>query len=73
MPAADKVDQLKAVSFGQRGFGPTSTWNDFAIMFDGDAIGLQPQLTDEILKAGRLGERGKAAGLAIQDNRKRHI
>jgi hypothetical protein len=48
--AADEVNNFQAVAFVELSFGPTIPRHDFAIEFNGDAVGLH---------AKRFHERGK--------------
>src|SRR5947209_5926516 len=56
MSAADEVHDLELVAFAESGFSPFGALNDRAIEFDGDAIGLHAQRTDELSKGEGLVE-----------------
>ena len=45
--AADEVDDFEFVAIGELGFGPAVAANEFAIQFDGDAIGFHAELCNK--------------------------
>jgi hypothetical protein len=56
LPAADEVDDLQAVPFGQAGLCPLIAGNDAAIQFYGYAIGFHSQMVDKTSERERSAE-----------------
>ena len=56
--AADEVDDLDAVAFAERRALPVGAAEDFAVEFDGEALGFERELFDETFdgqpSAGRV-------------------
>jgi hypothetical protein len=48
-----ELDDLKPVSFGERGFYPAITWDDIAVQLNRDAVVLHPQLVYKLGKVCR--------------------
>ena len=67
------MDDLKFVAFRQWRLRPLIARSDRSIVFDGDTIELEPELTNQVFQAGRFGQRREDAGLTIQDNGERHV
>jgi hypothetical protein len=64
---ADEVDDFEVVSVFEDGLGPTVTGGDFAVEFDGDAVGLHIEGFDE-KREGELGGGGgfcEGAGVSV--------
>ena len=46
--APDKMDDFNLIAFAQLGFRPRGATHDFAVMFDGEPLGRERKLADEI-------------------------
>ena len=61
------MDDLEAVTFGDGRLGPRGERDDLAIVLDGYAVTFEGKFDDEVVEAGGLRERGKGAGLAVEN------
>jgi hypothetical protein len=47
------MNNLKAIAGGDRSLGPLGAWDDLSIMFNGYAVGFEPQGGDYAGQIGR--------------------
>lgn len=62
------MDDLKAIAGGNGGVGPGSARDDVTVVLDGDAVGLEGELGDEIGERGGWLEVGKGSVLAVEED-----
>ena len=60
--AADEVDDFEAVAVFEDGLRPTVAGGDFAVEFNGDAVGLHVEGCDEEREGELCGRRGFREG-----------
>ena len=64
---ADKVDHFKPVSSREDRIGPACARHDLSIVFDGDAVALEPERCNKMVEPCRLLQLGKRTRLAIKN------
>ena len=66
------MDHLEPVSILQMTLRPACPGDDLAVVFDRDAISLQPQFGYKLVQCCCLCKGGKGSGLTVENKRKRH-
>jgi hypothetical protein len=67
--AAHEVDYFEAIAGFEGGIWPGGAGGDGAVVFDGDAVAFQAELSDKLVEGRGIGERVEDAGMAVQDER----